>query len=158
MGPAVAGPREAPEYEVKAACLFYFAKFTDWPTNAFTDARSPLRIGVLGQDPFGNALDNIIKNKTVRGRPVEIIRSRQWDDLKSCQVLFISRSEALPELMSWLEGRKVLTVGESNDFLQKHGMIRFVIVDNKVRFEINNDAVEQAGLTLSSEVLRLAQR
>lgn len=149
----------AMEYQIKAVFLFNFAQFIDWPPNAFTDAQSPLVIGVLGEDPFGNFLDELVRGEKVNNRPLEIQRYRKVEQIKACHILFVSHSEGpnLDEIFSGLRGRSILTVGDIEGFALHGGMIRFVNEKNKIRLRINLDASKAAGLTMSSKLLRPAQ-
>ena len=124
------------EYEVKAAFLFNFAKFVEWPENDFPDAKGPLVIGVLGTDPFGAALDQIIAEKRVNGRPFVIRRLADANNLQGCHILFISPSEraSAKRLLAALARRSVLTVGETDGFADAGGVIEFFVQDNRVRF------------------------
>jgi len=146
------------EYQVKAAFIFNFAKFVEWPSDAFGEGGA-LVVGVIGDDPFGGALDRLNGN-TANGRALRIKRFRGGDDPRACQVLFISASEDrhLKKIMESIRGTNILTIGESTQFGQSGGMIRFVIQDNKVRFEINASAAGQAGLRISSKLLALSKR
>ena len=153
-----AEPAPVPEPQLKAVCLFYFAKFTDWPTNAFANAQSPVRFGVLGDTPVGDDLAQIIKGKTIKGRPVELVRGVALAALRDCHVVFVPRAARDRFANAPVADRPVLTVGETPEFLHQGGMIRFVIVDGKVRFLVNKAAIDAAGLGINSEVLRLAER
>jgi hypothetical protein len=146
------------EYQVKAAFIFNFAKFVEWPSDAF-GAGGVLVVGVIGDDPFGGALDRLNGN-TANGRALRIKRFRWGDDLRACQILFISASEDrhLNKIMESIRVTSVLTIGESTQFSQSGGMIRFVLQDNKVRFEINASTAGQAGLRISSKLLALSKR
>jgi hypothetical protein len=146
------------EYDVKAVFLYNFAKFVDWPDNAFVDDRAPLAICVLGDNPFGRGFDPIL-TKTVNGRPVTI---REIDDVAAagaCHLLFISASEQghVDELLSALGSRSVLTVSDMKRFARSGGMISLFMADNKIRFEINTRAANRAGLRISSQLLKLAR-
>lgn len=147
------------EYEVKAAFLYNFAKFVEWPAEALGGAGEPLVICVLGEDPFGDSLDAVVRGETMNGRPLTIHRTRDLGDLSDCHVLFLPRAERerLPEVLSVLRGKSVLITGEGDGFLTRGGMIRFVLEESRVRFEINRDAAERSGLKLSSKLLRLAR-
>jgi len=144
------------EYQVKAAFLYNFAKFIEWPSNAFHDPDSPIRICVLGKDPFGEALDSI-KNKNVGARKLVIERLRRSDSLDKCQLLFISDSEKnnLPEILKGVKKWPVLTVGDMQGFIQSGGIISFVSKGNQVSFEINLDAVERSKIKVSSQLLQV---
>jgi hypothetical protein len=147
------------EYEVKAAFLFNFARFVEWPPAAFAAANSPIVLGLYGEDPFGEDLTRIIAGKTANGRPFVIRRCERPADLKSCHMAFISSSEKrnLPQAMDALKGLPVLTVGETDRFAESGGIINFVIDKNRVHFEINVDAADRAGLRMSSKLLSLAR-
>lgn len=146
------------EYQVKAACLYNFAKFVDWPPAAFPDQKSPIVFGILGEDPFGNVLEGFIKNKTINGRTLTIKRSRRVEDLKNCQILFISRSEQarLAQILTALKGLNILTVSDTEEFLADGGIINFKMQGDKVRFEVNLATAQRAALKISSELLELA--
>ena len=149
----------SPEYQLKAVFLFNFAQFVDWPPKAFPDAQAPLVIGVLGDDPFGPYLDETVRGEKVSGRPLLVQRYRRVGDIRTCQVLFISRSEIdrLDQVLSTIKGRNVLTVGDSEDFALRGGMIQLVTEKNKIRMRINLEAVKAANLTISSKLLRVAE-
>jgi YfiR/HmsC-like len=159
--PARAQAPAAPtEYQVKAVFLFNFSQFVDWPAGSFPDGRAPLVIGVLGKDPFGATLDEIVRGETVNGRPLEVRRygsAEQIDD--ACHILFIERSqeERFDGVLAALKGRSVLTVGDFEGFARRGGIIRFVTVGNKIRLRVNLAAAQDAKLTISSKLLRPAQ-
>ena len=152
-------PAAPTEYQVKAVFLFNFSQFVDWPAASFADGRSPLVIGVLGADPFGAMLDEIVRGETVNGRPLAVRRYQSIDQVDNCHILFIDRSQAgqLDELVAALKERSVLTVGDFEGFTRRGGIIRFVTVGNKIRLRINLAAAQQAHLTISSKLLRPAQ-
>lgn len=147
-----------PEYQVKAAFLYNFAKFTEWPTNAFAATNSPFVIAVLGRDPFGKNLDEIVKDKQLAGRAVVVRRYRRLEDVGDCHVLFTLEGDAerQKEIFHFLERRPVLTVGEGEGFAARGGVVRFFKEDKRVRFEINVAPAKAAGLQMSSRLLRLA--
>ena len=147
----------ANEYQVKAAFIFNFAKFVEWPGDAFGEG-GVLVVGVVGDDPFGRALDQLNGN-TANGRRLRVKRLRWDEDLRSCQILFISTSERrhLGKIMDNIRGTSVLTIGEMPQFNQAGGIIKFVIQDDKVRFEINAGAAGQARLRISSKLLALSK-
>ncbi len=154
---ALAASQHATEYEVKAACLYRFAKFVEWPAACLPDGTGPIVIGIIGVDPFGDILDDAIKGKTVNDRPVEIRRFARIDDITKCHILFVSRSERqkLGQILGRREVTCALTVGESDEFVQRGGMINFRIKDKRVVFEISQVAAERAGLKISSQLLKL---
>jgi uncharacterized protein DUF4154 len=157
---AAAGPAAAQvgEYELKAAFLYNFVKFVEWPPDAFAGERSPLAICVYGEDPFGSSLDGAVRGETLGERSLIVQRPERLDELRDCQVLFVSRSERqrMPEVLSRVEGQPVLTVGDTDGFLRAGGMINFVLEENKVRFLINQEAAERSRVRISSKLLRLA--
>ena len=146
------------EYRIKAAFLYNFATFVQWPAHAFKDARSPLTLCVLGDDPFGAAFDRAIVGKTVAGRKMVVARFEDLQRLAACQILFISSSERnrLSKIFSTLKGSSVLTVGDTDGFAHQGGIINFTVEENRIRFEINEHAAERAGLKISSKLLNLA--
>lgn len=148
------------EYEVKAAYLFNFAKFVTWPPPAFATPDEPLRVGILGDDPFGGQFAEIVADRKVQGRRLVIVRGSTVAALSSCHVLFISSSEQerLGKIVAELRraGSHALTVADQDDTAVSTVMIRFVVDDNKVRFAINPKAAAEAGLSISSKLLSLA--
>lgn len=148
------------EYQVKAAFLFHFAQFVEWPEEAFKEANSPLTYCTIGADPFHGSLDAALSGKTVGVRSLRVMHYRQLQEIRGCQVLFIGEREQklVPSLLTSLKGIPALTVGESQDFVQDGGMIGFLLEENKIRFEINLDAAEHARLKVSSRLLALAKR
>jgi hypothetical protein len=157
--PSAAETRPPGEYQIKAAFLYNFAKFIDWPAESFASESAPFTICILGDNPFGKGFDPI-RSKTVKNRPVAV---REIDDAASaggCQVVFISASEqpGLRAVLEMLGHRSVLTVSDMKGFAQAGGMISFVTEDDKVRFEINLRAANPAKLKISSQLLKLARR
>jgi hypothetical protein len=149
----------APEYQVKAAFLYNFAKFVEWPPGVLARHAS-MNVCVLGEDPFGPLLNRTVEGKQVHDRPIRVARVADLADLSRCHVLFISTSERreLSRLLPAIAGLSILTVGETESFVQEGGMIGFTAGENRVRFEINNEAAERAGLHISSQLLKLATR
>ena len=146
------------EQEIKAAWLFNFARFVEWPTNSFATQTAPIVVGVVGKDPFGKELEKALVGRTIRGRPVLLKRGLAESDLANCHLLFISPSERrrLRDLPEKLRGAPVLTVGETDEFLDQGGIINFVIKENAVRFEINVRPAQRAGLKLDANLLKVA--
>jgi len=147
------------EYRVKAAFLYNFAKFTEWPASSFADPNAPLRICIYGEDPFGAALEGL-SGKTVQGRRVEIARPGELSAGDACHLLFISDSEApnLVRILAELRRRPVLTVADMPGFTDAGGIINLKINDEeKIRFEINLAKARLAGLRLSAKLLSLAE-
>lgn len=149
----------APEYKIKAAFLYNFAKLTEWPTNVLAGSNAPVVIGVLGKDPFGPFLTETVRGKNIDGRKVRIVRFEHLDDVEGCQLLFVSASESgrLQSIFSRLSDQPVLTVGDTGQFARKGGMIGLWKQADEIRFDVNLEAVERAGLKLSSKLLRLAE-
>jgi hypothetical protein len=148
----------APEYDVKAAFLFNFTKFVEWPLAAYTDEHSPLKLCVLGENPFGKAL-KVLLDEEVGGRRLAFTHLETATNLETCHVLFVSRSERdrLPQILAGLHNAPVLTVGEMPAFIDQGGMINFILEGSKVRFDVNQEAAERAGLKISSRLLALAK-
>lgn len=147
------------EYAIKAAYLYNFIRYVEWPTNAQPAAGEPLVIGILGNDPFAGALDEIVARKrTAQGHELKIKRAGQARDLTDCHVVFMAESEANAalEFPDGLRGRAILTVGEAVDFLEKGGVLRFRIVGKKVRFEIRDASISPTGLKISSQLRKLS--
>lgn len=147
-----------PEYQLKAVFLFNFTQFVEWPPQAFAEANSPLVIGVLGNDPFGSYLDETVRGETVNGRPLTVQRYNSAEEIKNCHVLFISRSEAarLPQILTGLKGKSILTVSDADSFNREGGIIRLATIANKIRLRIALETAKAANLTISSKLLRPA--
>ncbi len=147
------------EYELKAAFLYRFTEFVEWPAQAFSTPQSPIRVCIFGLDPFGNALDRTLRGEQVKGRPLVAMRTRRMEELSACHIVFISRSEReqAAAVLSRLRENPVLSVSEAQDFLEQGGMINFVTEGARIRFEINNESAQRAGLMLSSKLLTLAR-
>ena len=147
-----------PEYSVKAAFLYHFVEFVEWP-RASPLPPGTVTIGVLGQDPFGDVLDKAILEKVVAGRTLAIRRFATVDALEPCDILFISSSEMprLPQILARLKEGPVLTVGEADRFARRGGMIGFFFEEHRLRLEVNRHAAERAGLRVSSKLLAVAR-
>jgi len=145
------------EYAVKAAFIFNFAKFTDFPQET-TAAHDTLTLCVFAPEPYRAALA-AIEGKQVQGKTLALKRNPRTEELKSCQMMFIAESESRrgAELMLALKGAPVLTIGEADGFAERGGMIGFFATGDRVQFEINNDAAQRANLKISSQLLRLAR-
>ena len=153
--PAVnsAEPSRPGEYEVKAAFLYNFIKFTAWPGEEMSKS------GELGKDPFGAALDKVVEGETVYKKPIVTKRFSRLEDAASSHVLFISSSEGnnLPAILRALDSHSVLTVSEIENFAQRGGVINLKKENERIVFEINIDAAKQAGLTMNAQLLKLAK-
>lgn len=144
------------EYQVKAVFLLNFTKFIEWPATAFETSKSPMEICILGNDPFGNTLEQMVKGEVVNGRPLAVQRVKHPPPPKSCHVLFMaSIDKNIQALADAGPGR--LTVGEGSTFLREGGMISFVIENRRVRFDVNQTAAQKAGLKISSKLLAVAR-
>ena len=146
------------EYQVKAAFLYNFAKFVDWPQDAFDTANGSFSLCIVGEDPFGSSLDRTVDGRTVHGRPIIVRRKADLATLRRCHLVFISSSEQerLAQIMLHLKGAAVLTVAEWPHFADEGGVIRLLVDSNKVRFEINTAESARARLRVSSQLLKLA--
>jgi len=149
---------EPTKYQIEAAFIYNFARFVDWPSQAFAGASSPMVIGVFGKNRFGADLSQTISGKVIGGHPLQFKECASMSQAAGCQILFISDSEKnhFPKIISALGGASVLTVSETDNFIAAGGMIDLRIVDDKMRFDINNSAAKSAGLTISSKLLSLA--
>jgi hypothetical protein len=147
------------EYQVKAAYLYNFAKFVEWPPETFTSTTAPIRMCILNDRSFESQLNQVVKDKNVAGRPVAVIPVQNGEQSRDCQVLFLGSLQNLQALrvIEILHGTSVLTVEESNGFVKDGGMINFVLQGNQVHFQVNHKAATQAGLRLSSRLLSVAK-
>jgi hypothetical protein len=152
------GPYASREYLVKAAFVYNFARFVEWPSEAFADHQGPITLAILGKDPFGDTLE-AISGKPVKGRKLEIRRVDRIEDLERCHMLFVSGSEKenLSQIFVKVSPWPVLTVSDMEGFAQRGGIINFIKVEKKIRFEINVDAAERTSLNISSKLLKLAK-
>jgi YfiR/HmsC-like len=150
---------QSKEYQIKAAFLFNFAQFVDWPSAAFAKTNAPFYIGVLGDDPFGAALDATIQDEAIDNHKIIVERSQNIEDLKNCQMIFVSKSEKgrVVKILSELDSKPILTVSEVEGFAQHGGGINFYLAGTKVRFEINPDAAQSDGLRISAQLLSLGK-
>ena len=147
------------EYQVKAVFLFNFAQFVDWPVEAFPSPDTPFVIGVLGEDPFGAQLDDVVRGEHAEGRRIAIERYRNVGEIRNCNILFIGHNETghLGEIMGVLDGRSILTVSDADPAGPRGVMIRLVNESNRIRLRIDVAAAKAANLTISSKLLRPAE-
>ncbi len=159
--PATAAPvADSPnEYALKSVFLYNFCRFIDWPAVAFSSPREPLVIGVLGDDPFGSMLDEAVKGERFRGRGIQIEHYRSPREIGRCHLLFVSGAEGsrMNEILAATAGRSIVTVGESEGFVQRGGMIALAADGDRVRLLINPAALRAANLDVSSKLLRVAE-
>ena len=147
------------EYQVKAAYVLNFLKFVEWPGDSNADIHERWIIGIVGENPFGDELTQIITGKTVQGHELGVRQFQPGEDFRVCQVLFISASEKkrLPTILAALNGLSVLTVGDMDHFIESGGTIQFVMEEKRVRFAIDIRASSRARLKVSSKLLSLAR-
>jgi hypothetical protein len=147
------------EYEVKAAFLLNFARLVQWPATAFHDAEEPILLGVLGRDPFDGALQSLVEGRKAGPRTIHVKHITNVRDVATCHMVFVSAPETapIPEILAAARGVSVLLIGDAHDFARKGGAINFYSDEGKVRFAINRQAAEGAGLKISSRMLRLAK-
>ncbi len=157
--PHSAGAKLTHEYDLKAAFLFHFAQFVQWPAEALPEKNTPLTIGILGEDPFGKSLDEMVANESVGGHKLLVRRFQRVSQADSCHILFVSSSEKsrLDEVLSRVGRRSILTVGETKDFAQRSGIIGFVVAEKRLRLAVNLAAANAAKLTISSKLLRQSE-
>ena len=151
------------EYEVKAAFLYNFAKFVEWPRTAFVTDDAPLVFCIVGRDPFDGSLEHIVDGRTANGRRIDIRDNVNFGDANMCHLAFVPQAE--DERMARIvhafhsdSGGTVLTIGETDRFAQAGGMIRLIIDEGRVRFDVNIVSAERAGLKVSSQLLKLARK
>jgi hypothetical protein len=161
LGAGASAQASAPskEYQVKAAFLFNFAQFVDWPSSAFVEDDAPLVICVLGADPFGSYLDELVRGELVNNRRLMVRRFHTSEDVKGCQVLFVSRSESknLDKALASGKGMDALTVSDVDGFAERGGIIQLTTEGGKIRLKINVLAAKASSLVISSKLLRSAE-
>ncbi|MEZ5356574.1 MAG: YfiR family protein [Bryobacteraceae bacterium] len=156
---STAPPDPAPlEYRVKAAMLYNFTRFVEWPAAALGDPAAPLVIGIVGENPFGSSLEETVRDKSVWGRRIVVRQFPSLPVAERIQVLFVAKPEhrKFPELLAKLQGRAVLTVSDADGFTAMGGIVGFFTEDNKIRFRVNRAAAAGSSLLISSKLLRLA--
>ena len=160
MVPSFAGAERpsSSEYEVKAAFIYNFAKFVEWPHADGAPSR-PFVVVVLGTDPFGPVLDDALRGKTVGGSEIVIRRVARVEDVGRCEILYISNSERkhLSPILKHVGSEAILTVGDNVDFASLGGIIGFRLQGERIRLDISVSAAERAGLRISSQLLRVAR-
>jgi len=148
------------EHRIKAAYLYQFGRYVEWPAKAFPDPKAPFVIGVLESDPIGADLIQLARIKKIQDRPIQIRRFSSAADIRACHILFLPASlapEAQKDVLRRLSGTNTLTVGESDEFLNMGGAVRFVVEENNIRVQIARKAAEREGLTISSKLLQVAR-
>lgn len=146
------------EYQVKAVCVLNAARFVSWPASAFANADSTLVVGILGENPFGSALQSVVEGETVHQRQI-VVRRVRLEEAAAVHVLFISNSERghLEGILRALGTASVLTISEIDRFTQNGGMLGLALANGKIRFEVNSDAVRRAQLKIDSQFLLLTR-
>ncbi|SKB03132.1 protein of unknown function [Prosthecobacter debontii] len=149
---------EKREYALKAVFLYNFCQFIDWPSGSFAHDRAPIIIGVMGSNPFGGLLSETVHGELIRGRSIQLSPCQNPQDALKCHLLFISDEEMpkMTALLSVLANHSVVTVGESEAFLEQGGMIALPSVENKIKLKVNLPAVRAAKVEMSSKLLRVA--
>jgi len=155
---ALAQSPKPTDYDVKAAYLYNFGRFVEWPGKVEATQGGSFTVCVLGQDPFGPSLDTTLAGETIGGKAVVAKRISSAQESGNCQILFLSLTEAsrLNKIITDLDKKAVLTVSDMPQFVKGGGMIQFVLEEKRIRFEVNLTATQRAGLTLSSELLKVA--
>jgi hypothetical protein len=147
------------EYGLKSVFLYQFCRFMEWPGSAFSSPNDPLVIGVVGEDPFGELLREAVEGETYHGRPIRIEHYRSPRDIRKCHLLFVSRSnvDQMSEILAQVAGKSVVTVGETDGFLDRGGMIALTADRNRVRLRVNASSLRAANVDVSSKLLRVAE-
>lgn len=154
-----AEPASVGEHQLKAALLPKLAMFIQWPAKAFSAARGPLVIGVLGENPFGQHLEELARGRVVGGHPLSVQMCRDPQEAARCHVVFISGRDAknMEETLRLLAGTPVLTVSDAPNFASQGGMVNLVVVNQKLRLEVNPEAILSAELRIDPQLLQLAK-
>jgi hypothetical protein len=147
------------EYALKAVFLYNFCRFIEWPDQAFYSPDAPVVIGVIGRDPFGPLLEETVRGERLRGRPIIIERYRRAADARGAHLLFVSASESgrTSEILAAVAGRSIVTVGETEEFLDRGGMIALIAGPDRVRLQISPSRMRAVSLVASSKLLRVAE-
>lgn len=147
------------EYQVKAAFLFNFTRFIHWPPTAYATGDAPFVIGIMGNDPFGTYLDDLVNEERVDGHRIVVRRYTDGQDLSDCQLLFISTNDAgkLQACLAATVHQNILTVGDADNFIKLGGILRFYKDDNKIKMEIRLAGAKAAQLDISAKLLQVAK-
>jgi len=156
--PAYGEVQSARALEIQAAFLVKFSSYVKWPAGTFSSSDSPVVIGIFGRDPFGSIIDKIARSYTTNGRRVEIRRCTDIVLLCTCNIVFITPSAMgeMDKILTAVSGQSILLVGDSSGFLDNGGMMNFVMVRKKIRFDISKTNSDRAGLEISSKLLKVA--
>lgn len=147
------------EYQVKAAFIYNFTQFIDWPPNSFTSTNDPIIITIIGDNPFDDFLNIIVADEQVKGRPIQVRYINSIEELGQSHILYVGEysKSKMKELNELCKSRNILSIGEEESFIKAGGIIRFITVNNRVNFQINASEAKEAGFKISSKVLRLAE-
>ncbi len=148
--------QSTPAYQVKAAFLYNFTQFVEWPSGSYDGNRAPFVIGILGENPFGNYLDELVKDEKAGSRRIIIKKYRDVNDVKNCHILFINMPNPA-EVVRTLGNKSILTVSDADNFTREGGMVRFFTQNSKIRLQINPSAARAANLDISAKLLRIAE-
>lgn len=153
------GAQSSKEYDLKAVFLYNFATFVEWPESARLQPGEPFVIGVLGNDPFGAVLDEVVAGEMIKGSPLQVRRLKSLAEIEGCRILFVSRSGTPPihEVMAAVQGRPVLTVADNEHFAAGGGIIGFSTHSGRLQLHINAEAARASGLSISSKLLRVSK-
>jgi hypothetical protein len=157
-GARAATPDGSVEFAVKAAYLYKFGEFVEWPASSFESDASPTTLCIVGDDPFGATLDKAVAGQRIGNRPIAVKRLKQAEARSGCQVMYVSSKDvgALATAIATVRGENVLTITDGATGMAPPGIINFVIANNRVRFEIDDGAAAANGLVISSKLLALA--
>jgi hypothetical protein len=157
LAPGTRAEGSASEYAVKAAFLYNFTKFVEWPPGTFVEASDPITLCVLGENPFGTLLEEAVRGKTVNGREIAVREAKTLSAAAGCHIVFLG-SDSLDESLGALANRPVLTVSDAESAAERGAIIGLKLEENRVRFEVNLNAARKARLKLSSQLLKVAVR
>lgn len=147
------------ENQVKAVFLYNFTQFVQWPETAFATGNSPMVIGILGEDPFGNFIDALVQGEVIAGHPIRVERFATVEEARSAHVLYINISgkERIAPILETLRSSPVLTVSDRDNFARSGGIIGFSTEKGRIAIRINLESVTNSGLVISSKLLRLSE-
>ncbi len=147
------------EYQIKAAFVFNFTQFVEWPATSFFNAQSPAVIGILGPDPFGNYLQDLITGEKMKQHPLVIKHFSNVEEVHNCHILYINSSDkkVIENIIEKLKGKNILTISDANRFSKLGGMVRLYTKNDKVNIEINLEAAKEEDLVVSSKLLKFSQ-
>jgi hypothetical protein len=158
--PATKAAPEQDEYTVKTAFVYRMAELVTWPKGSLGAETEPVTLGIIGTKPDITKAQKALQSRTIHGHPITVVAITDADAIKSCHIIFVSRDGLLPldKIVAATGNQPILTIGETKEFIEQGGIINFVMVDKKIRFEINNARARQANLLISSRLLGLATR